>query len=456
MNKGSYYENDDREDVQILTGPRVDACRVALITNDAVDGWGRDLLRNLRRIQTHRIANQAGHTHDLLSCWPRPDEAANSYPVDVKVPGMEPCQYWDGGSCKVLPKLNGSILADITSPDDGPGWLRIRDTNPTKRAPYAVILDLASSWIWQFETIQEAVQNAVAWWRRAGILSDYADSCLFSGAAHRVTRLDICADHFWAPVDGYYGRDRWTPLDHAMFVTRAKAKGFAAGERVNKEPTRPASKAYFGPRSFTLYIGKRGNTGPMFRIYDKTAELAAKRPAGASTAWFWHPVTDLWTSKGWDRKATVWRCEVECPSKMLHSLDGGTARMSNLAAVDVARIWAHCLGNTRHTIDEDSKRSRDRRTSTVWDRLTRAVHSPKEITKIPDNPSQLAPDLDAVRRAVKQAVALGADQHKVMRTVFEAVNEGRKEQSLRDVRREQVAAVEERHANSVNTGLAAE
>tara|TARA_R100001443_G_C3361886_1_gene179197 strand:- start:552 stop:1943 length:1392 start_codon:yes stop_codon:yes gene_type:complete len=448
MHAGSYFENDEREDVRLLTGPRVDALRLALVSNDAINAFSRDLLRDLRRLQLQTIERAQGHAHDLAHVWPRPDEITDAQPVSYANFSDEsaPFQFWELGSVKVVPKLSGLVLADFQTDNDGPGWLRVRDVNASKRNPYAVILDVSSSWLWKHKDAPTAARAAVQWWIDCHVLDDLALEHIRSGASHRVTRLDVCADHWWAPVDSYYGRDRWTPEDHRQFCTRAKSRGFDAGPRVEQAEERPASRAYYGPRSFTLYIGKRGGVGPMFRIYDKTAELASRRPKDSKSAWFWHPITDLWTERGWDRKSPVWRCEIELPSRLLHHMDGGFARMSHLDALNPCVLWSHCLRNTRHTIDKDHMRSRDRRTSNVWSMLQQAAKESDEAIRIPYNPSMTAPDLDAVKRAVKSAMSLGAMRHAVLKTCVDAIAKGAAEYQRRKFNAATVARIEQRHA----------
>ena len=182
----------------------------------------------------------------------------------------------------------------------------------------------------------------------------------------------------------------------------------------------------------------------MWRIYLKTAQLAATAPDNSKTFWFWNPITELWTTRGWDRRTPVWRAEVEVPSRMLHALDGGRARMSSLLGLDVARLWAHCASITRHT-DTDTGRGDLRKTSDVWRMLQGAVPAFARLDKIPCMPSTDEPDLGAIRQAVSAAIALGAHLNDCHGFFLEGVQRGERLQADRDRRLVKIEKALDRH-----------
>ena len=448
---------------EVLAGPQVDSLRVALRSPGVVDPWAMDLLRDAKKraLAIRGCADYAGV--DVALRWPNPSERLSQVPVDLFDPiSGEVIQFWDRGSVQVLPKIGrGPVLADLQSAAGGPGFIRIRGGGPSKRYPYAVILDLSSQWLWRHGSPGRATLKAIEWWAAAEVLVTEADQALSNGFEHRVTRCDIAVDHI-------YPRG-WVPDDHRFFATRAHIAGFEVGTLQERKmaapesacnaiaapdldpgvgenlPDTPPASCYFGPRSFTLYLGKRGGSGPMFRIYDKTAQLAATRPRGAKTAWFWNPISELWTARGWNRADKVWRCEVEIPSKMLHSMDGGNARMSHIGALDVMRLWSHVTRHTRHT-ESAFGQARDRVTSDLWSMIANAKGDHGLIEVIPSAPELEAPDLAAVVFAVRKAIELGAVQAEVLRNVSDAIGQGETRRARRDDRAARVVAIEARHA----------
>jgi hypothetical protein len=425
--------------MRVLGGPHVDSLRVGLFQASTIDGWAFDLLRDAKTRALHIRAG--GSSDDIAVPWPRPHEHAQAslQPVDwVDEASGEVLQVWPRGGCQALPKIaRGPILADVTSGAGGPGFVRIRGGNASKRYPYAVILDLSSDWLWRFRTPQEAVGAAVEWWHDAGLLDPRAVDALQSGAGHRVTRCDIACDHQTA--------EGWAPESYKFFSCRSKQRGFEAGTPKEKtSPDTPPASAVFGPRSFTLYLGKRGGEGAMWRLYLKTAQLAATAPRDSQSAWFWSPITKIWTSNGWNRVNPVWRAEVEVPSRMLHALDGGRARMSSLAGLDVARLWSHCASITRHT-DTDTGRGDLRKTSRVWRMIQSAVPTFPRLEKIPSMPDDARPDLGAIRSAVGAAIGLGATLEDVRDFFLRGVERGERIRADRDRRAVQIEKVLNRH-----------
>ncbi len=427
--------------MQVLAGPQVDSLRIALRSSNCLCPWAVDLLKSAKARALSLRSQTATHSVDIATKWPSPSEHDGAFPVDSEGSYGEVFQVWNCGTVQVLPKIaRGPVLADLTTDQNGPGFLRVRGGNPSKRFPYAVVLDLSASWLWRHRNPHFAVRRAIKYWIDCGLLTDDAQEAIETGNGHRVTRCDIAVDHLVAPG--------WIPEDYRYFSTRAHQIGFEAGVPVKRDdleaPDTPPASCVFGPRSFTLYLGKRGGKGPMWRIYDKTAQLAATRPRGAETAWFWNPLTDVWTEGGWNRKEKVWRCEAELPAAYLHQTDAGAGRMSHIGYLNVDRLWAHLTQVTRHTTAAMG-RSRDRPTSKRWQMLAGAVASHPALETIPPRPSLDGADLEAIFCAVRSAVCLSASNE----AIYEAINRGfdagfKREDQIRR-RRQRVEEADRRH-----------
>lgn len=427
--------------MQVLAGPQTDSLRVALRSENCLCPWAVDLLKSSKARALSLRSSPATSSVDIATRWPSPSEYNDAHPVDEVSEFGQVFQVWNSGTVQVLPKIaRGPVLADLTTDKNGPGFLRIRGGNPTKRYPYAVVLDLSSAWLWRHKTPHFAVRRAIKFWVDCGILTDDAQIAIESGHGHRVTRCDIAVDHLVEPG--------WLPEDYAYFSTRAHQIGFEAGVPVKRDdlaaPDTPPASCVFGPRSFTLYLGKRGGKGPMWRIYDKTAQLAATRPKGAESAWFWNPITEVWSASGWNRKAKVWRCEAELPAGYLHQLDAGAGRMSNIAYLNVERLWSHLTETTRHT-DQDTGRARDRVTSARWAMLAAAAADHPPLESLPPRPSVDSPDLAAVFAAVRAAVALGAPNDAIYEEINRGFDEGFKREDQLRRRRQRLAATDATH-----------
>ena len=181
----------------------------------------------------------------------------------------------------------------------------------------------------------------------------------------------------------------------------------------------------------------------MWRIYLKTAQLAATAPKEGGSPWFWNPITDIWTAAGWNRKADVWRAEVEIPARMLQQLDGGDARMSCLQALDVEALWGHCTEVTRHT-DSDTGRGSRRKTSKTWQMLQNATAKHRIIGRVPAVPVIQKPDFAAIREAVASAVCHGALGVELSNAVHDGMIRGQRRQVERDERLEKIHKIEAR------------
>lgn len=428
----------------ILAGPQVDSLRLGIYSADAVCPGAYMLLEDAKT-RALAIRSNPDSCEDIAVDWPNPDERKNGILNEwCDQATGQILQVWSTGSCSALPKITRSpILADLTSCEDGPGWLRIRGGNSSKRFPYAVILDLANDWLWRFGDPKTAVAAAIEYWIDCDVLDPLAHRALEGSKGHRVTRVDVACDHLPA--------ERWTPESYRFFSTRARQTGFEAGvpkmqtQTGQMIPDTPQASAVFGPRSFTLYLGKRGGEGAMLRVYLKTAQLAATAPRNTRSPWFWHPITRIWKKAGWNGKDDVWRAEFEVPARMLHQLDGGCARMSSIQALDVARLWSHCTRTTRHTTT-DIGRGDLRFTSQTWQALQNAVANHGKLSRIPSKPEPAGVDLEAVRLVVSKAVSLGCDTHELNGAIQQGMREGLLKQNQRAKAREALPEIEKRHA----------
>jgi len=423
--------------MQILSGPQVDSLRVGLYSPDCVSPGAFMLLEDAKT-RALAIRSNPDSLEDIATPWPTPFERSGRFPGEWVNPLTgEVLQLWLDGSCKALPKISRTpILADLTSCDRGPGWLRVRGGASSRRFPYAVILDISSDWLWRHGEPKAAVEAAIEYWIRCDVLDPLATNALEGSRGHRVTRCDVASDHLPA--------ERWTPESYRFFSSRARQKGFEAGVPKTFAPDTPQASAVFGPRSFTLYLGKRGGEGAMLRVYLKTAQLAATAPKGSTSPWFWHPITRLWKRAGWNGKDDVWRAEFEVPARMLHQLDGGCARMSSIQALDVHRLWAHCTQVMRHTTS-DTGRGDLRKTSATWLMLQQAVASSDRLSRIPSRPEPAGPDLAEVRAAVARAVTLGADLSELNFAIGAGISQGERQAIQRSRAREQLPEIEARH-----------
>lgn len=424
--------------MQILAGPQADSLRIGLYSPDCVSPGAYMLLEDAKA-RALAIRSNPDSAEDIVSPWPSPHERSGRYPGEWVNPITgEVLQLWLDGSCKALPKISRTpVLADLTSCDRGPGWLRIRGGNSSRRFPYAVILDISSEWLWSHGEPLAAVAAAVEYWTRCDVLDPLAHKALEGSVGHRVTRCDVACDHL--------PDVRWRPESYRFFSSRARQTGFEAGvPKMVNAPDTPQASAVFGPRSFTLYLGKRGGEGAMLRLYLKTAQLAANAPKGQNSAWFWHPITRLWKRNGWNGKDEVWRAEFEVPARMLHQLDGGCARMSSIQALDVNRLWSHCTQTTRHTTS-DTGRGDLRKTSATWSALQDAVGSFERLHRIPSKPEPAGPDLREVRLAVARAVKLGVNLDELNGAIGQGMREGELQQRLRNKARAQLPEIEARH-----------
>lgn len=171
----------------------------------------------------------------------------------------------------------------------------------------------------------------------------------------RVRRVDVCIDHW-----GY----TWSGVDLTRFVCRQTSRGLEERsgrqkrrtqlEDVGREAAIVDVNTVYGKNSATYYIGARGSSSVMLRVYNKIAEAqhSGKLP--------W--MEPAWKAAGWDGETTVWRAEIEIGGDWLSA--HGFDTLDKLEGCERA-LWRHYTSKVRHITPNRSRRKRSA-TSRVW------------------------------------------------------------------------------------------
>lgn len=200
------------------------------------------------------------------------------------------------------------------------------------------------------------------------------------------TRIDLCVDHW-----GY----EWRMPDLRRFATRSKWRMWAVDEVGDAEVVDVEEGwCYTGPTGSTLYLGKRGKTTRMLRVYDKTAEAAK------SDKLRW--LEPLWAQHGWTRGTNVWRAEVEFGGQWLRKHG-----MRSLVEMEHAEreLWHHYTAEVRHVRGETDQ-LRHEGPSHVWTAMMRATDTMpiRAAWKWEPRPESVGIDMDAL---AKQGAGIG-------------------------------------------------
>jgi hypothetical protein len=171
----------------------------------------------------------------------------------------------------------------------------------------------------------------------------------------KVRRIDVCVDHW-----GY----AWSIRDLERFARRGRGDGvnqkFDTTTDAEIDALLSSRKIYRGDKGSTFYLGTRGASCRLLRIYNKVVEAQST----GKLPW----MEPIWR-QGWDGEATVWRVEIEHGGDWLQA--HGFKSVKDMIGCE-SELWKNYLENVRHT-DGDRTRLKRCTSSQVWGTISAAV-----------------------------------------------------------------------------------
>lgn len=221
----------------------------------------------------------------------------------------------------------------------------------------------------------------------------------------RVSRLDVCRDHF-----GY----EWSVEDLRRFATSCPAWSRGMAQSGAAAEAEAADGWTYGNKdATTFYVGRRGSQTKFLRIYGKSAE-AEKSGKIQWLAPYWRKL--LFPNGEHGPLPKVWRAEVEFGGGWLKA--HGFANASHLIGCEWA-LWEYYTGANRHVRPvRGGRQLRHCATSPVW----QALQSPPSACPLPVweyEPAvelERAPDFSALHKQAagclrRVVIAHGATEH---------------------------------------------
>ena len=160
-------------------------------------------------------------------------------------------------------------------------------------------------------------------------------------------------------------------------------------------------------RGFTIRLGRRDSGGCSLRIYDKTAEMAAKGT-------MYSPARRVWERNGWDGKSPVWRLEFEFGSKILKQARNHGLPCNTLQGLDLQGLYADAMERTRY-VEPITGDLTER-----WFQLSHAVGDVAPIEHVPRDRQQarVLLLLERIERDLREYRSLDVET-KPLRALFE-------------------------------------